>query len=268
MSLAGLAMIRDEADLINGWLTWTLSQVDVLYVLDNLSEDGTSETLAEWAEENDRLVVIPDPEVAYEQSRKMSDLAARALADGHTWAAPIDADEILYAPDGRPVTDWLAGLGREVQIIWSDLFNHLPTAIDDMTEPNPFRRIGWRQRSHSPLPKVVFRLKPGAVIGMGNHSVWLPGTQTTVKGLVTRHFSWRTEDTYLRKIANGSRAYAATDLPDSTGAHWRMFGLPDDPDFEERVRGHFREWFFVENPVGDDTLIYDPAGPILDWAAG
>jgi hypothetical protein len=96
-------------------------------------------------------------------------------------------------------------------------------------------------------------------IRQGNHSAWAPGTGLTVAGLCVRHFSWRSAEQYERKIANGYRAYAATTLPEGVGAHWRMFGAPDAPDFSQRVQEHFRQWFWVAEPQADRSLIYDPA---------
>jgi len=140
-------------------------------------------------------------------------------------------------------------------MVTADLFNHLPSAEDEKEMPNPLYRIGWRQRQRAPLPKICARARPDLVIHAGNHSASTQGTALTTAGLAIRHFSWRSEEQYLQKIRNGAIAYAATDLHESLGAHWRMFNGASD----EAIREHFRRWFFSERPRDDDSLIFDPA---------
>jgi hypothetical protein len=73
-------------------------------------------------------------------------------------------------------------------------------------------------------------------------------------GLVVRHFSWRSPEQYLKKIVNGRAAYALTDLPEGTGAHWRMWEGASD----EAILAHFDTWFYARDPKSDRSLIYDP----------
>lgn len=255
MSVCAIAMVRDEEDVIESFVRHMLANVDEMIVADNISADGTRPILDRLADEFPQFSVVDDPQLAYLQSRKMTALAMAAMKKGHKWVVPCDADEIWYATDGRPIADYLAGIGPDVQIVKADLYNHIPSSLDDDAETNIFRRIGWRQRQHGPLGKVACRLHPELVIHAGNHGAYLPGSSLSVGGMVIRHFSWRTAEQYLRKIRNGQEAYAATSLPETTGAHWRMFNGATD----EAIMNHFRQWFFIEDPAADDSLIYDPA---------
>jgi glycosyltransferase involved in cell wall biosynthesis len=252
MSVCAVMLVKDEADIIGHTVRHLLGQVDYVIVSDNGSTDGTRDVLRAIG---GPLQVIDDPEVGYYQDRKTSDLAAHALARGFDWVIPCDADEYWYAPDGRTLAAFLAGLAPDVAFVTADLYNHIPSALDPADEPSPFLRIGWRQREHGALGKVCCRARPGLEIRMGNHSAWAPGTGVTSSGLVIRHYSWRSPEQYLRKIRNGERAYAATGMDPSVGAHWRMFQGATD----EAVLEHFRTWFWREDPAADETLIYDPA---------
>lgn len=260
MSTCAIMIVKDEADIIGYTVDHLLEQVDYVLIADNDSTDGTREILQERV--GDNLQWVDDPEVGYFQSRKTSELANHALLRGFEFVVPCDADEFWYAPDGRRVADYLAGVSPDVAFIKAHLYNHIPSAFDPLNEPSPFSRIGWRQREHGALPKVACRALFGLEIHMGNHSAWAPGTGMTVGGLVIRHYSWRSEEQYLRKIRNGERAYAATDMDEGIGAHWRMFANATD----EAVVEHFRTWFFKPDPWSDETLIYDPApghSPVL-----
>lgn len=245
-------LVRDEADLISYTLDHLHTQVDEVAIYDNNSTDGTREILQDRGE-----LWFEDPEVGYYQDRKTTMAARHANARGHGWILPCDADEIWYAPDGRTISEYINGIAPDVRVVTGQLFNHIPSGLDDDKDPNPITRIGWRQRSHGALAKVCVHMGPDVMIKMGNHAASFDGHGLVVSGLVLRHFSWRSPEQYLKKIRNGSEAYAATDMhdPATFGAHWRMFdGATDDA-----IMDHFRKWFYIEDPTADPSLIFDPA---------
>lgn len=285
MSAAAVMLVRDEADIIEATLRHLLTQVDEILIFDNMSADGTREILDALEAETGLVHAFDDPDVGYYQSQKTTALARLALERGHRWVVPNDADEVWYVPDGRTLSAFLDGVTRDVQIVRADLYNHMPSALDVPStaacprcgaeplaegfhrvpscplckgqggEPNPVKRIGWRQREHGALPKVACRARPDLRIDMGNHSASTSGTGMVTGGLVIRHFSWRTEEQYLKKIRNGQQAYAATTGLEGYGEHWRMWENVDD----DTIREHFRLWFYSENPHADTSLIFDPA---------
>lgn len=260
MSTCAVMLVKDEADIAAFTVEHLLTQVDHVYVADNMSTDGTWDILKELDEQHPEMTLQEDHVVGYWQSDKTTALAQRALEDGHQWVVPCDADEYWYAPDRRPISEWLKGVTPDVQIVTAVIFNHLPTVRDPALSdvPNPFSRIGYRQREHQALPKVACRLRPDLIIKAGNHDATTSGTGMRIDGLVIRHYSWRNEDQYVRKIRNGQEAYARTNMPEDTGRHWRMWeGQPDEALVE-----HFFTWFHSDTPDYDDTLIYDPIVPV------
>lgn len=290
MTVAAVMLVKDEEDVLEPVLRHLAAQVDEIIVSDNMSTDGTEGILGDLYLEGLPLVLVKDDEPGYYQDTKTTALAMRALALGHQWVIPCDADEVWYAPDGRTLSQYLGGVPPDVQIVSAELYNHLPSALDPPASPcfppcdecyehsryavsrdgmtlaslavpclrresNPLRRIGWRQREHAPLPKVCARLRPDLRIHMGNHSASTDGTALASAGLVIRHFSWRSPEQYLRKIRSGEAAYAAAPERAGYGDHWRMWeGKPD-----EAVVDHFHRWFWASDPHADATLIYDPA---------
>src|SRR5262245_51477569 len=96
-------MVKDEADIIGFTVARMFGQVDEIIIADNGSTDGTRELLEQLP-----VQLVDDPDPAYYQSRKMTDLAARAAAAGAEWVIPFDADEVWYSPFGR-ISDVLHG---------------------------------------------------------------------------------------------------------------------------------------------------------------
>lgn len=246
-------MVRDEADIIEASVRHLAAHVDRVYVADNLSTDGTYEILeALAADEALNVVLSRDTEVGYYQSRKMSAMAHRAAEHGYRWVVPCDADELWYGPEDTPVREYLEMQPPDVQIVLAALYDYLPTLGRD--EGHPFERIVWRKAVPGVLPKVACRSQ-GVRIEPGNHSARYGSSRTLkVGGLMIRHFTWRSPEQYLRKIRNGLEAYGATNVPETFGAHWRMFEGASD----ETIIEHYHRWFVTSSP-NEDGLMYDPA---------
>lgn len=253
-------LVRDEADVIEHTIHHLLLEgVERVYVLDNGSTDGTSEILAGL--DGERVVVEADPVVGYWQSEKTTGMALRALEDGFDWVIPCDADEWWYSLFGTLHTVLNRHDHMGFDVVKAELYNHMPSGRDDPEDPNPFSRIGWRLREVGELPKVACRLRPDITIAMGNHSVSyrLPSHPRADAALTIRHFSWRSEDQYVRKIRNGYEAYSATSLDQSFGQHWRQFGPPMESTWEERVLAWYHRWGYIGDPSAEpDKFVFDP----------
>lgn len=247
-------IVKDEADVVGFTIEHLLGQVDHVYVADNLSTDGTWELLHTLPA--DCISISRDEEVGYWQSRKTTDLAMRALEEGHEWVVPCDADEWWVSQDGRTVKQTLEGLSPDVMVVTAPIYHYLPTS-DDGSDGSPFERIGWRLREHAVLPKVACRLRPELTILAGNHGANYDDQPFLISGgLIVRHYSWRSAEQYVRKIRNGAQAYAATDLEAHTGSHWRVF--PTDIT-DVALATHFRKHFWRRGPSDYPDLVYDPA---------
>lgn len=251
--VVGIAMVRDEADIIGPVVAHMLEQVDHVIVADNGSTDGTRNILQSFDVE-----IVDDPERGYFQSRKMTalaQLAAEACAD---WVVPFDADEWWYSPFGR-IGDVLTELAPQWLVASAALYDHRATGADP-DDDNPISRMGWRTKEPAPLPKVACRTRDDLVIEQGNHGASYTGGATAFPGLlVVRHFAYRSAAQFIRKARNGAAAYAATDLPVEVGAHWRGYGAIADAYGEDALGDVFREWFWTRFPQLDDRLMFDPA---------
>lgn len=258
MSVYGVSMVKDEADVIVGVMRHMADEVDHLLVADNGSTDGTRELL-DTLERELPMTVVDDPEPAYYQSQKMTQLANQAHEEGADWIVPFDADELWYTPEGR-VKD-LLGESRH-KVVHADLYNHFATSLD-LEDSDPFRAMIWRQRRPMTLPKVAIRWLPTAVIHQGNHGVTHPSAVRPGTGLLIRHFPYRNEDQFVRKAINGAEAYKLTDLPDELGAHWRGYGAIHEQYGRKALVQVYKDHFWYLSPM-DSGMVRDPA-PYLRW---
>lgn len=255
MTVIGVSMVRDEADIIGHTVRHMLRHVDEVIVADNGSIDGTRETL----EQIDRCTIVDDLEVAYYQSRKMSALAARAATEGADWVVPFDADE-FWLPHTGTIKQALEALDDHIVMCDVALTDHVATA-DDPDDPNPVTRMGWRRTQQAPLCKVAIRPLPGVEIHQGNHGATFPTMPSPASApdvLQVRHFPYRSPEQMVRKALNGREAYAATDLPSYTGQHWRRYAALVDQGGPETLHDVFHQWFWSKSPATDPTLVYDP----------
>jgi glycosyltransferase involved in cell wall biosynthesis len=245
----GIAMVKDEADVVAATAGNMLAQVDEVIVADNASTDGTRDILAGLD-----VTVVDDPDPAYYQSRKMSRLAAMALERGARWVVPFDADEWWCSPWGT-LAEVLAKHDPDYGIVKADVYDFVATGWDppEFEVPDPTRRLQWRRREPLELNKVACRAVCGLVIEQGNH--WarhpVPARFTDHSPLLVRHYPYRSVDQFVRKVRNGAAAYRATEgLDAEMGGHWRRWGEFDD----EQLGDVFRKWFWRAVPNQNITI--------------
>lgn len=249
----GIARVKDELDIIATTVRWMLTQVDYVLVQDNDSHDGTRDALAELAAEHSTLLVCDDLDIAYYQSRKMSALAAEAARMGAGWVVPFDADEVWTAPNGH-LGDWLRGLQPDHAVAGAALFDHVVTSWDLADIADPVQRIGWRRADPAGLLKVAARTTCPVTIHQGNHDASFDHV-TAGAGMTVHHYPYRSVEQFTRKVRNGAAAYAATDLPEDIGQHWRDYGRLTD----QGLREVFETWHSVQAQFSDQpALVWDP----------
>lgn len=262
MTVTAISMFKDEADIAEASVRHMLGQVDRVMIADNGSTDGTREILRGLFEESHgKLTVMDDDQIGYYQSQKMSTLAEGARVAGADWIVPFDADELWTGKRGT-VKSTLERVPNWILCAHASLYDHVATGRDNGAE-NPFQRIRWRRRNPIPLPKVAFRAVKGAVVHQGNHGVTLPRHDVPAYVghlLGVRHFPYRSPEQFIRKVRNGAAAYAATDLPEEVGQHWRGYGRMSDEDLIE----HYHKWFYRSEPDQDIVIDGEKQPPLVE----
>ena len=259
MSTAALLWVHDEPDVLFPNIRYLLTQVDEIMIRDRDSAPALIEEILSFQREHPEVYFRNDGSGdRYEQSRIMTDMALEAMERGHEWVIPIDPDEVWYA-NGRPLSEALGGMSKDVSIVKAELYNHVASA-QDPKKGTPFQKIGFRQRFPLALPKVAARTRPDLVIDHGNHSASTRGTAFTIgPSLVVRHFPYRTEDQFVERVRSAWEQLKVSRLPESFGVHVRAYGKCLDEEGEDALREHFRHWFYSSEPGKDDSLMFDPA---------
>lgn len=237
--IVGVAMVKDEADVI-GWTLHHLARqgVERFVVADNGSTDATRSVLV--GVEN--VTVVDDPDPRHYQAEKTNRLVHTYCSDGD-WVVPFDADELWT---GGTVTLAQRLNTTTADVVLGRVFDYLPSAADDPTVTDPYRRTTSRLPQPEPLPVVAFRYHPEAVLEEGNHGVKRPGERGD--GLVVRHLQYRSLEQFRRKVRNGKAALeAAPLLHPTTGLHWRRYGAMSDHELTD-------EW----HRMTSQPMVYDP----------
>lgn len=251
--VVAIARVKDEQDIIARTAGRMVEQCDHLLIADNQSTDGTRDLLADLQREHpNRVTVVDDPEVGYFQARQMTELAARAAEMGAEWVVPFDADEWWSSP--IETIAYVLRRERGASIVTAELYDHVATG-NDPDEPDPINRIGWRRIQAGALPKVACRARAAVSIHQGNHGA---DFGATIPGLQIRHFPYRSVEQFVSKVRNGAAAYAATDLPEHQGKHWRDYGQLLEAGGPDALGDVFRAWFWTATPTLDHSLTFDP----------
>jgi len=232
----GVAMVRNEADIIECFVRHNLSHLDALAIVDHASDDGTCDILRALVAEGFpiRLGVYDHP--AHHQQEILTRLAREAFAQGADYVFPLDADEFLKVPSRSNLERALhfvpAPLSAAIQ--WQ---TYVPGAV----EQSAFRPADYRDRrvrEPDGFHKVVltrhFRDATDAIIGPGSHTVLMkgPGQDTrrdpvrlariSPKTAALAHFPVRSTEQLIRKILLGWAAHrAAARSNPSLAFHWR-----------------------------------------------
>jgi hypothetical protein len=180
MRLFGVAMVRDEADVIEAFVRHNLSLLDGLAIVDHGSIDGTSDILAKLQAEGLALRVIPDAEAAFFQSLRMTEVARETLAREHAdFVFALDADESLKI-ESRPRLERVLAVvppGLHALARWlTDVPDDFETADGAFGPGHLWRRLETeRHAMHKAIVGRSLLDQPEAFITGGNHVVSMPG---------------------------------------------------------------------------------------------
>lgn len=229
-------MVKNEEDIIEAFVRHTLSQVNHLYVADNLSTDGTGDILDALVAEGLPLTVSLDPSQAMEQNVKITTMYRRCTeTETFDYAFFLDADEFLHVDkDLMSTVPRRTGQGRAFYI---PRLNYVYTGEPESGDAlSVFKTMTTLDTLKMSPKSMIFHDQAGCRryhIGNGNHHVrdWALGGQTVSEeqplpfaGIL--HFPIRSIEQYLSKsllgwMAMQLRAAGVNDAEQTIGKHWR-----------------------------------------------
>lgn len=236
MRLWGVAMVRNEADVIEAFVRHNLSILDGLAIIDHGSFDGTAEILTNLRREGLPLPIGQDHEPSFQQSLRITQAARKTLAEeGADFVFALDADEFLRVPDRERVERALRDVPPGMHAV-----AHWPTYVpDSFADGLPFgsghlrRRLRVERHTEQGYHKVIVGRalldRPDDRVGEGNHLVGSPNDVAAPPHARLRqdiasvaHCPVRSRSQLESKVILGYLAYAARPaLEKSVGFHWR-----------------------------------------------
>jgi hypothetical protein len=226
MRSVAVACVKNEIDIVEAFVRHALALADHLIVLDNGSQDGTTDILDALVKEGLSLEVLEDPSPGHYQSQRMTCLmrehaVGRCDAD---WVLLLDADEFLVVAQGASLLPKGAATDRPLLLPWR---TYVPDESDDASEENPLVRMRrWRVADQwEPIKVMVPRALaalPNASLVQGNHGIDVDARRCDPRphgGVWVAHFPLRSPGQYAMKIAMNSLQYHAMATRDWESGH-------------------------------------------------
>ncbi len=228
----GIAVVKNEADVIEPFVRHNLGFMDALFIADNNSVDGTREILVQLQQEGLPIVLFDDPIVGHFQAEKVTAMYRQIVPEFKPrFVFLLDADEFIIAPSREVLDAQLRAVrpGTLAQYYWRT-YIPAPTGPEgDVSDP--LRSITHRRVREDRQPKSIIITKPDIdaklIIGQGGHFVKLGGRSlphVALQDAVLAHFPVRTIDQASSKalvgwITNIERNRLRPKWPKSTNGH-------------------------------------------------
>jgi hypothetical protein len=156
MKVVMTLLARDEADIVRDQLEFHLNAgVDFVIAMDNLSRDGTTETLEAYARDGHLHLIRQEGEYL-RQADWITEMGRMAATDfGADWVIHSDADEFWW-PRGESLKDVLASIPDRYGIVRALLRHFVPRPDDSSSFAE---RMTVRISTSSPIndPRSLFR---------------------------------------------------------------------------------------------------------------
>jgi hypothetical protein len=178
MTVVMTLLARDEADVIESWLTFHLNAgADFVVATDNRSEDGTTEVLERFAREG-HLHLIREPGDDLRQDVWVTRMARMAATDFDAdWVINSDADEFWW-PRGASLARILEAIPLRYGTVGAFLRTVAPRPDGDgsfaerlTVRFSALAPINDPASLFKPIRKVIHRGHPEIRLTRGNHAV-------------------------------------------------------------------------------------------------
>ena len=216
MRIVGVAMVRNEADIIELFVRHNLAFLDGLVVVDHGSADATLDILRALAKERLPLSLLANDDARFVQAEVVTDVVRRLFAqDSADVVLPLDADEFVKTPSRAELERVLAAIpaNAQGQLHWqnyvpdfahrhADLRAAIATARRASTELHGLFKVAVTR---------AFATMPEAVLTQGLHRVvprpgapeneFGPHARLRPQSIAIAHVPLRSAGQYVVKVA-------------------------------------------------------------------
>jgi hypothetical protein len=231
MRLVMTLLARDEADIVDAWLSFHLNAgADFVVAMDNRSVDGTTEILERYAREG-HVRLLREPGEDLRQDEWVTRMARLAATEhGADWVINSDADEFWW-PRGATLRDMLAAVPPRYGTVGAFLrmFVPRPAGEGSFAERMTVRfsalaPINDPASLYKPIRKVIHRGHPEIRVTRGNHAL-IDSPFAPLRGwfpIEVFHFPLRSPEQCARKAELQGKAFERIERA-PTAYHANMF---------------------------------------------
>jgi SAM-dependent methyltransferase len=272
----GIAMVKNEADIIEAFVRHNLGFMDALVIADNDSVDGTREILVQLRQEGLPIILFDDPIVAHFQAEKVTALYRRIVPEFKArFVFLLDADEFIVAPSREMLYRQLRAMqpGVQAQYYWR---TYIPAPTSNAPDTSdPLRDIMHRRANEEPWPKSIIVRDPALdtklKVEQGSHGVICAGKPlpaVELRDVVLAHFPVRSIDQATSKALVGwitnlerNRRRPNPDL----GFHKKMMynRIVHGPGITPEDLTH-EAFIYAQNPGSEFTKLKWPEGAVYE----
>jgi hypothetical protein len=240
MKIAMTLLVKNEMDVIETHIRYHRPKVDFMVVMDNMSGDGTYETLLSLSEELGGIVVLTMASRVYDQAFWVTRMVRHCAEMGADWVVNSDADE-FWVGDLRYVVEEFWKVGANIVYPCGTTF--VPTVRDDPMVLNPIKRMLHRDPDSVEFgsKKAIHATEGFSHVEQGNHYArFVPCITDHVQettSLKLCHYPMRGEEQFVSKHRG---AWSETKLK-QMGIGWRGINNVCVEGGEESLRKFYRE---------------------------
>lgn len=228
-----ITMVKNEADIIEYFIRYTLNFADEMIFIDNGCADGTIEIINRIREEGYKIRVYNEAHVFYEQFKLDNKYIQLLAKEDFDLIIPLDADEFLASN---------AGLIEQLNCVGNDKITLVKWRTfclnDDKKGSNLFERNNMlRVNESTPFTKVILPVQlirsNKFLVSMGHHNV-IGDSLCKVENdeIFVAHFPVRSEEQIKLKIYQGVISQLMSSYRRVVAFHWKEL-------FDDIKRGKF-----------------------------
>jgi tetrahydromethanopterin S-methyltransferase subunit G len=265
MTLVMTLLARDEIDVVDAWLAFHLNAgADLVIATDNLSQDGTTEVLEEYARSG-HVHLIREPGEDLRQDAWVTRMARLAATQySADWVINSDADEFWW-PRGASLSRVLAAVPPRYGTVGAFLRVFCPRpGDDDFAERMTVRfsalaPINDPASLYKPIRKVIHRGHPEIRLTRGNHALvdspfaplrgWFP--------IECFHFPLRSKSQCAHKAELQGTAFAKHIARPPTAYHADMYAALRDGRIDDYYDASVVADDELERGMADGRLVVD-----------